>query len=149
MQLHEALYKRRNQQTKADTIIMLLLHKQVHDKRSIVKALHAYINRARLTVCVRWAYFWAKYHNSWNTPTSLFEKLLKFIAHGRTYFWEITVAESLYLLCSMCITNHVTIHCETNASFSNCYPCISFVILARWYLISLSCVTNCMNWTMS
>ena len=30
---------------------LLLLHKQTHDKRNIEESLHAYINRARLTVC--------------------------------------------------------------------------------------------------
>ena len=30
---------------------LLLLHKQVHDKRGIAKSLHAHMNRARLTVC--------------------------------------------------------------------------------------------------
>ena len=37
---------------------LLLLHKQVHDKRSIAESLHVYINRVRLTVCeVGWHIF--------------------------------------------------------------------------------------------
>ena len=43
---------------------LLLLRKQVHDKRGIAESLHAQITRARLTWCVRRAYFREKYHNA-------------------------------------------------------------------------------------
>jgi len=32
---------------------LLLLHKQVHDKRGFAESLHVYINSFRLSVCVR------------------------------------------------------------------------------------------------
>ena len=42
---------------------LLLLHKQVHDKRSIAESLEAYINRDRLAVCEVCVFF--LYHNLW------------------------------------------------------------------------------------
>ena len=34
-----------------EILLILLLHKQVHDKTDISESLHAYINRARLIAC--------------------------------------------------------------------------------------------------
>ena len=45
---------------------LLLLHKQVHDKRDIAESLHAYIWRARSIKCVRYVsqLRWDMYHSS-------------------------------------------------------------------------------------
>ena len=56
-----------------EILLILLLHKQAHDKTGISESLHAYINRARLILHVGWAYFQEKYHNSrkYTHPPSL------------------------------------------------------------------------------
>ena len=47
---------------KADSIILLLLYKQAHDKGNIEESLRTYIGLDHLHV--RWVYFWEKYHSS-------------------------------------------------------------------------------------
>ena len=64
---------------------LLLLHKQMHDKRGIAESLHMYTNRARLNACMKWMYFQVKYHNSQSIRTPLYEESLKFITHRCTF----------------------------------------------------------------
>ena len=63
---------------------LLLLHKQVHDKRGIAESLHAQITRARLTAC-EVGVFSREISQLENMPTPLFEEPLKFIAHWRIF----------------------------------------------------------------
>ena len=76
---------------------LLLLHKQAHDKRSIAESLEAYINRARLSVCEVFFFFFLRniatlevhisisfqYFSRENIPpTPPFEELLSLLPMG-------------------------------------------------------------------
>ena len=68
---------------------LLLLHKQVHDKRGIAESLHAQITRARLTAC-EVGLFQEKYHHYWKyTHPPLYRSHLSSLPMG--LFWEIMV----------------------------------------------------------
>ena len=59
-----------------------VMHKQVHDKRSIAESQHAYINRTTLTACEVGIF---SHHNSRKYTHPLFEEPLKFITHERIF----------------------------------------------------------------
>ena len=66
--------------------ILLLLHKEVHDKKGITEPLQVYMNKAGLIITTLV-----------NMPTPLFEEPLKFISHG--HIFGITVLPMIQPIC--------------------------------------------------
>ena len=60
---------------------LLLLHKQVHDRKDIAGSPHAYIYRARLTACELGIFSKRSIITLQNTPIPLFEEQLRSIPH--------------------------------------------------------------------
>ena len=110
---------------------LLLLHKQVHDKRSIAESLEAYINRDRLAVCEVCVFFISQlvevhisisfqYFSQENNPPPPLRSYL--VCYPWEYFREIMVIAVTQCVCvherdleQLCV-HHDTLYCMYNGA---------------------------------
>ena len=117
---------------KADTICCYSISMQVHNKRGIAGSLHAYINKARLTKCEVGVFLR-------EISYALFEKPLKFIAHGcifkRLRYYQLLKLNSTCLWFLTC-TSSTAVAKSHLYQRSNCLDKHSLACLV-WSLVSV------------